>query len=209
MRPSPSIAVAPQRSSLGHDRSVVFTAAGGGATIVASDAENGEELARWEAGGPVTALAYDPDAPRLLVGRADVGAVETYELAGLLASPDGRAPPSGPPVETELAGVSQIDVPRDAEVILLPRTRRGRRRRPGDGCGRRRRASGTFGGVAWVRATDEGSDFVAATDPARGAVVFLDSATLQPVLDEDGGELGILALDSPLVGPLDGARQRR
>ena len=199
--PSPSITVAPQRSSLGYDRSVVFTAAGGGATIVASDAESGDELARWDAGGPVAALAYDSGVPRLLVGRADVGSVVTYELAGLLASPDGRAPPTGPPIETDLAGVSQIDVPRDADVILL---------RGPDGVVLVNRATGeiqasgngTFGGVAWVHPTDEGSGFVAATDPARNAVAFLDSATLQPILDADGAELGIVALDSPLVGPL-------
>ncbi|MGH2401471.1 MAG: hypothetical protein ACRDE6_02065, partial [Candidatus Limnocylindria bacterium] len=41
--PSPSIAVAPARSSVGRDRSVAFTAAAGSATIVASDAASGEE----------------------------------------------------------------------------------------------------------------------------------------------------------------------
>ena len=199
--PSPSIAVAPQRTSVGRDQSVVFTAAGGGATIVASDAESGDELARWEAGGPVAGLAYDPEAPRLLVGRADVGTVETYELAGLLASPDGRAPPAGPPIETDLAAVSQIDLPRDAEVLLL---------RGPDGIAVvdrvtdevRASGGGTYGGVAWVHASDDDLEFVAATDPARNAVVFLDSATLAPVLDAEGDELGIVAVDAPLTGPL-------
>jgi dolichyl-phosphate-mannose--protein O-mannosyl transferase len=199
--PSPSLAVAPLRSSLGHDRSVVFTAGGGSATIVASDARSGDELARWEAGGPVTALAYDPEAPRLLVARADLGTVETYELAGLLASPDGRAPPAGPPIETDLARVSQIEVPRDAEVVLL---------RGPDGVAIVDQAtdevlasgSGRYGGVAWVRPVDESTGFVAATDPARNAVVFLDSSTLQPVPAAAGGEVGIVAVDSPLVGPL-------
>ena len=199
--PSPSIAIAPQRSSLGHDRSVVFTAAGGGATIVASDAESGDELARWNAGGPVAGLAYDPEAPRLLVGRADVGTVETYELAGLLASPDGRAPPAGPPIQTDLTSVSQIELPRDAGVILL---------RGPDGIAIldrltdevRASGDGTYGGVAWVSATEEDPDFVVATDPARNAVVFLDTTTLQPVLNAEGDETGVVAIDEPLTGPL-------
>ncbi|MEA2651299.1 MAG: dolichyl-phosphate-mannose-protein mannosyltransferase, partial [Chloroflexota bacterium] len=199
--PSPTIAVAPQRASLGRDRSIVFTASAGGGTIVASDAESGAELVRWSAGGPVAGLAYDPDAPRLLVGRADLGAVETYELAGLLASPDGRAPPAGPPIETDLAAVTQIVVPGDGGVILL---------RGPDGVAVidhltdevRASGSGAYGGVAWVSATDEDPDFVAATDPARNTVVFLDGSTLQPVLDADGEELGVIAIDAPLTGPL-------
>ena len=199
--PSPSIAIAPQRSSLGRDRSVVFTAAGGGTTIVASDAESGDELARWNAGGPVAGLAYDPEAPRLLVGRADMGTVETYELAGLLASPDGRAPPAGPPIQTDLTSVSQIELPRDAGVILL---------RGPDGIAIldrltdevRASGDGTYGGVAWVSATEEDPDFVVATDPARNAVVFLDTTTLQPALNAEGDETGVVAIDEPLTGPL-------
>ena len=199
--PSPSIAIAPQRSSLGRHTSVVFTAAGGGATIVASDAESGDELARWNAGGSVAALAYDPEAPRLLVGRGDLGTVETYELAGLLASPDGRAPPAGPPIQTDLSSVSQIELPRDAGVILL----RGPDRiavldRLTDEV--RASGDGAYGGVAWVSATEEDPDFVVATDPARNAVVFLDSTTLQPVLNAEGDELGVIAIDEPLTGPL-------
>src|SRR5690606_8352808 len=88
---SSALAVAPRRGSLGYDRSLAFTAEGP-TSIVASDATSGEELARWEAAGPIATLAYDGEAPRLLVGRADAGTVDTYELAGMLASPDGRAP---------------------------------------------------------------------------------------------------------------------
>ena len=42
---------------------------------------------------------------------------------------------------------------------------------------------GAYGGVAWVSGTDEDPDFVAATDPARNAVVFLDGSTLEPALE--------------------------
>ena len=199
--PSPSIAVAPKRSSLGRDRSVVFTSAAGGPTIVASDSETGDELGRWSAGGPIASLAYDPDAPRLLAGRADTGTVESFELAGMLASPDGRAPPAGPPIETDLAAITQVDVPRDADVILL---------RGPDGVAINDEATdelrvfgdGTYGGIAWVHATEGNEGFVAVTDPARGAVVFLDSATLAPLLDAEGEELGVIAPDASLVGPL-------
>ncbi len=198
--PSPAIAIAAARSSLGWERSITFTTPAGGSTIVATDAGTGDELLRWEAGGPVSALAYDPEAPRLLVGRADTGTVETYELAGLLASPDGRAPPQGPPIETSLAGITQIDLPRDADVTLL---------RGPDGVAVLDRqtdaiqatASGSYGGMAWVRAVDDGSAHVAVTDPARNAVVFLDGETLVPEPAAEGEEPGIV-IEPRLVGPL-------
>ncbi|MCV0402156.1 MAG: phospholipid carrier-dependent glycosyltransferase [Chloroflexi bacterium] len=199
--PSPALAVATARASQGWDRSVAFTTPSAGSTIVASDAETGEELARWDADGPVAALAYDSAAPRLLVGRADTGAVETYELAGLLASPDGRAPPQGPPIETDLSAVIQIELPRDADVTLL---------RGPDGLAVLDRATdaiqasgeGSYGGMAWIRADGEEPSFVAVTDPARNAVVFLDSSTLQPVRGANDEELGVITIDPPLVGPL-------
>ncbi|MDQ4035782.1 MAG: phospholipid carrier-dependent glycosyltransferase, partial [Chloroflexota bacterium] len=199
--PSPSIAVAPARSSVGRDRSIAFSAGAGSASIVATDAATGEELARWEAGGPVAVLAYDPDAPRLLVGRADVGTVESYELAGLLASPDGRAPPAGPPIETDLSAISQVSIPRDADVILL----RGPDRvalvdRATDGI--EASAPGTFGGVAWVPGGEDDTGVVAATDPAQNAIVFLDGGTLAPAVDEEGDEQGVIEIAAPLIGPL-------
>jgi hypothetical protein len=199
--PAPTMAVAPRRASAQRLRSVVFTAGAGSSLIMAADAESGEELARWDAGGPVGALAYDPDAPRLLVGRADDGEVGTYELAGLLASPDGRAPPAGPPIASGLVGVNQIDVPRDADVILL---------RGPDGVSVadaatgavRGRAEGSYGGVAYVRSTAEGTGQVAATDVGRNAIVFLDAVTLDVLADADGAETGVVTLEAPLVGPL-------
>ena len=199
--PSPTIAVATERSSMGWDRSVVFTAPAGGSTIVAGDAESGDEIGRWNAAGPIASLAYDGDAPRLLVGRADTGTVDAYELAGLLASADGRAPPTGPPIVTGLAAVSQIDVPREGGVLLF---------RGPDGVAVADRATdevrgtadGSFGGMAYVQATGEGSGFVAATEPGRNAIVFVDAATLELHLDDDGEELGVVTIDAPLIGPV-------
>ena len=200
--PSPSIAVATARSSQGWDRSIVFTAPAAGSTILATDAETGRVVVRFDAGGPVAALAYDADAPRLLVGRADIGTVETFELAGLLASPDGRAPPSGPPIVTELQGVIQFAVPRDADVMLL---------RGPDGLAVVDRATdevrvtgpGVYGGMAWISSSDaDQPSFVAVTDPGRGSVLFLDSSTLALVSNADGGEAGVVEVASPLVGPL-------
>ena len=199
--PSPSIAVAPRRTSLGHEESIVFSVPAGGSTVVAADAESGEQVARWDADGPIASLAYDPVAPRLLIGRADSGRVETYELAGLLASPDGRAPPAGPPIETELVAVSQIDVPRDGGVILF---------RGPDGLAVadsatdevRATAAGSYGGVAYVQAAGEGSAFVAASEPARNAIVFLEAATLAPSADAEGDDPGVVEIGVPLIGPL-------
>ena len=196
--PSSALAVAPERRSAGRDRSVAFTLSGS-STIVGTDAETGDELARWEARGPVGTLAYDAAAPRLLVGRADAGTIETYELAALLASPDGRAPPAGPPIDTELDGVSQIVVGEGAEPILV---------RGPDGVSVVEAATddvlatarGSFGGLAHVEAVDDEPAAVAVTDIGAGVVRFLDAQTLDPLLD---GDAEIAAeVDAPLIGPV-------
>jgi hypothetical protein len=118
--PSSLMVVAPKRALAGQDRSVLFGVADS-STIVASDAATGEELARWEAAGPIASLAYDLERQLLFVGRADGGNVHVHELAGMLAAPDGRAPPEGPSIETELGTVNQIFVPADAADPLLLR----------------------------------------------------------------------------------------
>ncbi|HUH16925.1 MAG TPA: phospholipid carrier-dependent glycosyltransferase [Methylomirabilota bacterium] len=208
--PSTVLAVAPARSSVGHERSLVFTLTGV-RTIVASDAERGDEVARWEAGGPVASLAYDVAATRLLVGRADAGTLETYELAALLASPDGRAPPAGSVHETELEGVSQILV--DASHPILLRGPGGVAQLDREAGTVTTLATGIYGGLARVRATDEGDDSVAVSDPQRNAVVLLSpeegetdaveiegAQLLGPLLAiGEGDDQRILALTGPLA----------
>jgi predicted membrane-bound dolichyl-phosphate-mannose-protein mannosyltransferase len=193
---SSALAVAPKRASAGYDRSVAFTAEGP-TTIVATDAATGEELARWEAGGPIATLAYDGEAPRLLVGRADAGTVDTYELAGMLASPDGRGPPAGPPIETELEAVSEIVVPAtsSSDPLLL--------RGPSsiavverDTVAVRATADGQYGGVVYVQGVEDEPDLVAATEVGTGTLRFLDASSLAP---DDGS---IVIADASLTGPL-------
>ncbi|CAN5189475.1 hypothetical protein BH23CHL9_BH23CHL9_01770 [soil metagenome] len=199
--PSASLAIAPRRADAGRDRSVAFTTAGP-TTIVASDAENGDPIVSWDADGPIATLAYDATAPRLLVGRADTGTVEAYDLAGLLASPDGRAPPAGPAIETDLEAVNQVVVPQsDTDPILL---------RGPDAIAVIERetdavlvsADGAYGGIGLVDGIDDEPDSVVVTDPERGALVFLDGTTLQVRLDAEGEEEGVVGVEAALTGPL-------
>jgi 4-amino-4-deoxy-L-arabinose transferase-like glycosyltransferase len=191
--PSSALAVAPRREASGWERSVAFTVEAP-STVVASDADTGEELAQWEASGPIASLAYDAEAPRLLVGRADGGTIETYELAGLLASPDGRAPPAGPPISTELGSVSQILVANEAADPVLARGPEAVAviERATDAV--LATAEGTYGGLGLVHGVDDEPDAVAVTDAARGVVAFLDATTLE--------ELGVVDPSAPLTGPL-------
>jgi len=191
--PSSALAVAPKRASAGWTRSVAFTVEGP-STIVASDAANGEELARWPAGGPVASLGYDPEGPVLLVGRADGGTIETYELAGLLASPDGRAPPAGPPIATELAAVNEVFVPVDATDPLLLRGPSSLAVVERDGGTVRASAEGAYGGIGLVHGVEDEPDAVVATDTATGDVAFLDATTLE--------ELDRVTATASLTGPL-------
>jgi predicted membrane-bound dolichyl-phosphate-mannose-protein mannosyltransferase len=194
--PAPALAVAPRRASSGFERSIAFTA-DGGAAIVARDAQTGDEVASWSSAGPVTALAYDIEGPRLLVGHADRGTVETFELSGLLASPDGRAPPSGPPIESGLQSVAEILVPSDAADPTLLRGNDGIAIVDAATDAVRGPIEGTFGGVAYVRGvTGEESDTIVATRPATGEIASFDAGTLEP--SPEGG----LGVDATLIGPI-------
>jgi C-terminal four TMM region of protein-O-mannosyltransferase/Dolichyl-phosphate-mannose-protein mannosyltransferase/GPI transamidase subunit PIG-U len=194
--PSSALAVAPPRAAFGRDRSIAFTVAAP-ATIVASDAESGEEVARWEAGGPVATLAVDGEAPRLLVGLAESGSIETYELAGLLASPDGRAPPEGPPIDTGLSGIVGIVTPARAGEPMLVRGPDGIAVIEDADDAVRATAEGSWAGMALVRGVEEdGVDRVVVSDLARNELVYLDASTLEPADD------GPIEVDAPLIGPL-------
>jgi len=194
--PATSLVVAPERAARGYQRSVSF-ASDGGSTIVAADAETGDEIARWTAGGPISTLAYDPEAPRLLAGRADVGTIETYELAGLLASPDGRAPPDGPSIASALGMVSQIVVPDGSDDPLLLRGPNGVAVAERDASEVRAEADGRFGGVGLVTGEGDEGDWVVATDVDQNAVAYFDVTNLEP-----RGEEPAATVEPPLVGPL-------
>ena len=194
---SPVLVVAPERASNGYGRSIAFTT-DGGSQIVAFDAENGDEVVRWSAGRPIAALAYDPDAPRLLVGFSDSGTVVTFELAGLMASPDGRAPPRGPPFPSGLASVDQIVIPSDSLDPVLLRGSDGLAVIEPDTDVLLRTVEGTFGGIGYVHGINTGDrDSVVASDPAAGSIAVFDAMTLEPTPSADA-----LTVDAPLIGPL-------
>ena len=197
--PSSALAVATRREAAGRERSVAFTL-DGSSTIVAWDAESGDEVARWEAGGPVGTLAYDPGALRLLVGRADEGTVESYELASMLASPDGRAPPELSPIDTDLEAVSQIVVGEGAGAPIVLRGPDGVAvidRASGEVLGT---APGSFGGVAVVQAVEDDPASIAVTDTGDGVVRYLDATSAEPRTAGEGEPL-VVQVDAPLVGP--------
>jgi len=191
------LAVAPPRAAFGRDRAVAFTL-DGAETIVASDAESGEEIVRWQAPGPVAALGFDNDAPRLLVGLVASGTVTTYELAGLLASPDGRAPPEGPSIDSGLADVAEIVMgPRGSDPILLRGSDGVAVLDPAEDDAIRGTAAGTWGGVALVRGVEDGeADRLIVSDPAGGTLSYLDATTLLPTEDLP------ITVEANLLGPL-------
>jgi predicted membrane-bound dolichyl-phosphate-mannose-protein mannosyltransferase len=137
----------------------------------------------------------------LLVGRADTGTIETYELAGLLASPDGRAPPAGPSIATELEAISQVLVPRDATDPLLVRGPAGIAVVDRETDAVTVTAEGRYGGIGLVHGVDDAPDAVVVTDPERGVVAFLELETLEPRLDADEEPL-VLTPDATLLGPM-------
>ena len=192
--PTHALAVAPRRVTEGRDRSIGFRNASS-STVVAFDAEDGAEVVRWQVAGPIATLAFDPHAPRLLVGRGDGGTVETYELAGLLASPDGRAPPAGPPIETDLEAISEIVVGNDAGEPILLRGPNGVVVLDGEADALVGRIDGAFGGVAYVRASGEETPAaVAVSDPVTGELRFHDAETMN--------ETASFGADAALRGPL-------
>ena len=186
---------------LGRDRSVVFTAAGGGATIVASDAETGDELARWDAGGPIAASPTTrmrrgcwSAAPTAARSRPTSWPACWRRPTAALRRPARRSTPS--------SRASARSTCRATPTSSSSAARRGRRSSTGrpmrsDGIGRRhvrrhglgprhRRGQRLRGGHR--------------SGPQRRRLPRRRDAAAE--LDAEGSELGIVPLDAPLVGPL-------
>ncbi|MCC6618256.1 MAG: hypothetical protein IT341_04355, partial [Chloroflexi bacterium] len=145
--PSAALAVAPRRESAGFERSIGFRVETG-SQIVAFDVASGAEVARWTASGQVAALAYDRANVRLLVGFADSGTVAAYELTGLLSSPDGRAPPHGPPIASGLGSVIEIVLDDTGNDPLLLRGLEGAALVSDEG--EVHTTTGRYGGIGYV-----------------------------------------------------------
>jgi dolichyl-phosphate-mannose--protein O-mannosyl transferase len=195
--PVSALAVAPARSARDHPRSVVFTAAG--SQIEARDALTGDRLAAWRADAPVSAMAYDRDADRLLVGSAESGDVRVYALDAFLKGSGQRAPPpASPPISSGIDGVSRIVIANDQSVILFAGPA---------GIGEVERVTGAplassdvaASDVAYIPAVGGNGDaaeaaHVVATSAGSNEVVVLDSGTL--------AEQRTVALPAPARGPL-------
>jgi predicted membrane-bound dolichyl-phosphate-mannose-protein mannosyltransferase len=175
--PASGLAVAPRRAADGRDRSIVFTVSPP-STVVAADAASGEEIARWGVGGQVASLGYDPDGLRLLVGRADGGRVDTYELAGLLASPSviGIVMPRSDGAPTLLRGPDGLVAVDAATDEILGRI------------------DGRYAGAGYVLASGEAPARVALSVSGRDELLFVDAETM--------AESSRVRLDVPLLGPL-------
>jgi dolichyl-phosphate-mannose--protein O-mannosyl transferase len=194
-----AIAVAPARASEARDRSVVFSADASG-QITARDVESDEPIATWNAGGPVAALGYDDDGDRLLVGRADDGAVETYALAAFLGADGSRAPPSAAePIDTGLEAVLQILLPEASDRIFFrsPTALASLDTLSGD-------IVSAEAATAWIGRLpgvgDDTTERLVATVSERNAIAFYDATTLEPINDDDG-EAEEVAVEAALVGP--------
>jgi predicted membrane-bound dolichyl-phosphate-mannose-protein mannosyltransferase len=196
-RPVTALAVAPAREAFGRQRSIAFSATGG-PTITAWDAVTGEELARFDADGPVATLVVDLDAPRLLVGRADAGTIEVYDLAAYLASPEGRGPPRTSTIDTDLAAVLQVVPPRGSGAETVVRGPDGIAVLAAGTDAVVASREGQYGGIGLLTGGDEAEsgDTVVVTDLAGNRVVFLRATDLEPAEDDP------LSIDATLIGPL-------
>ncbi len=197
--PAPAIAmaVAPARSAIGHSRSIVFLAAG--QQIEARDALTGQRVSSWSADAPVSALAYDRDPDRLLVGTSGSGDVLVYSLDAFLKNSGERAPPpAAPPIASGIDSVARIVIANDQSVILFAGA---------TGIGEVERATGAplatsdvpATGVGYVPALGGNGDgsqpaHVLAVTAGSSSVVVLDSATL--------GEQRSVTLPAAATGPL-------
>ncbi|MGZ6256049.1 MAG: hypothetical protein ACXWMB_03420, partial [Candidatus Limnocylindria bacterium] len=176
-RPSPALAVAPRRSSMGEVRSIAFIA--DGSAVLAIDALTGTRVASWDAGGPIASLAFDETSQRLLVGPAAGGQVHVFGLEGFLAATGPRAPPAPTAtIDTGLASVEQIVADPGSNTLVF---------RGSDGITTTERETGAVLATKPVvapflaLASGTGSDLAAVivVDPTERAVIALDPATLE------------------------------
>jgi predicted membrane-bound dolichyl-phosphate-mannose-protein mannosyltransferase len=201
--PFTAMAVASEREQDAIAESVAFGASG--STISARSVLSGDSVAQWQAPGAVASLAFDPENHRLLVGLANSGNVRTYDTEAFLASVGSRdPPPSGADIETELAGVLQIDLPAGEPIILF---------RGPDGIVATERRTGAelassdlvAGGVGYVPATTENDQttgpFVVATNVDARRLDVLDGASLQPEKAGSGRDRGEQLPSAP-IGPI-------
>jgi hypothetical protein len=96
----------------------------------------------------------------------------------MLASPDGRAPPAGPTIDSGLETVSEVLVGDGSDLPILLRGADGIAVLEPVTDAVRAVATGTYGGIGLVRGTGDTEDRVVVTDAQRGAIVYLDAATL-------------------------------
>jgi predicted membrane-bound dolichyl-phosphate-mannose-protein mannosyltransferase len=120
----------------------------------------------------------------------------------MLAAPDGRAPPDGTPIESELGAVNQVVVPADASDPLLLRGPDGIAAVDRETHEVVAAAEGRYAGVGLVTEHEETPDTVVVTDPERGQVAFLDLMTLEPRLDADEQPLVVTVEGATLLGPM-------
>ena len=192
--PSSALAVAPRREASGWERSVAFTVEAP-STVVASDADTGEELAQL--GG-----VWTDRQPRLRRGGAAAARRSSRRRhdrdlrAGRPARLTGRPRPTGRTADLDRARLGEPDPGRDTKrptpswlgvptaVAVIERATDAVLAT----------AEGTYGGLGLVHGVDDEPDAVAVTDAARGVVAFLDATTLE--------ELGVVDPSAPLTGPL-------
>jgi len=178
--PATSLAVAPQKTASGWPASMAFTS-DGSRTIEARDASTGAEVDSWEADGPVSSLAWDPDTGRLLAGLRDSGTIAAWDLNAFLSGGAERAPPVVTfGIETGMRGVLELVVPLNDSVLVVrgPDEVAVFERVTGAEMARREITVSAIAYTSAVSGDNEVSARVIALDPNRGEVLSLDAGTL-------------------------------
>jgi len=194
--PATSLAVAPQKTASAWPASIVFTS-DGSRTIEARDASTGVVVDSWEADGPVTSLAWDPDTGRLLAGVGDSGTIAAWDLNAFLRGGAERAPPVVTfGIETGMTGVLELLVPLNDSVLVVrgPEEVAVFERVTGAELARREITVSAITYTSAVSGDNEVSARVIVLDPSRGVVLSLDAGTLRTETTEtpESAPLGML-----------------